>query len=320
MNVVLLAGGTGGAKLAVGLRDVLHGYGDSPAEPAGSLTVVANTADDIEIYGVHVSPDPDLVTYRLANVIGEHGFGIAGEGHTLMDARRQAGEDVWFELGDEDIAVCAARARLLAAGEPLTTAHAAATADYDTGGVRVLPMCDEPVRTVIDTPSGPRGIQQFLIQDHGAAPISAVRYEGIERASATADVIAAIEAADLVLVGPSNPVISVMPILDTPGLSEALERVPAALLAVSPLVSGEVLKGPTAEFVRAAGFESTSSGIAEYYEAHHPSLIDAWIADEPVRGFAHVLADVEMTDPEHTRAVAAEVLRYGSSLAAAGRR
>lgn len=317
MNVALLAGGTGGAKLAVGLRDILHGFGGEPSEQPGRLSVIANTADDIEIHGVHVSPDPDLITFRLAGVLNDHGFGIVGEGHTLMDARRATGEEVWFELGDDDMAVCAARAEALGSGVRLTEAHARATAGYDTGGAAVLPMSDEPVRTTVDTPAGRRGIQQYLIQDRSEPAIDGVRFEGIDSARATPDVLAAIDGADLIVVGPSNPAISVAPILATPGIADALRAATAPVLAVSPFVGGEVLKGPTAKFVAAAGFPATSAGVAGFYESLHPGLIDAWIADDPVPGHAHHLANVAMPDATRTRSVAAEVLRYGSSLAPA---
>lgn len=315
MDVALLAGGTGGAKLAVGLRDLLHGFGETPAERPGRLTVIANTADDIEIYGVHVSPDPDLITFRLAGALADRGFGIAGEAHTLIDARRAAGEEIWFELGDDDMAVCAERARLLAEGATLTDAHRLATVAYQTGGARVLPMSDAPVRTVVNTPQGERGIQQFLIQEKGAAPIESVRFDGIEAAAPTEPVLAAIAAADLVIVGPSNPVISVAPILALSGFAEALKGAGAPVLGVSPFVGGSVLKGPTAAFLEAAGSAATPTGAAEFYRREHPGVIDAWIADEPVDGHPHVLADVAMGAPQQTREVAAEVLRYGASLA-----
>lgn len=318
MRVVLLAGGTGGAKLAVGLRDLLHGFDGSAPEQPGELTVVANTADDIEIYGVHVSPDPDLISFRLAGVLNDQGFGIEGEGHTLMDARRAAGEEVWFELGDDDMAVCALRARALAAGKSLTDAHAEAIASYPSGGARVLPMCDEPVRTVVDTPAGTRGIQQYLIQDRSEPEILGTRFEGIEAARPSAAVRAAITEAELVIVGPSNPVISIAPILAVPGFAELLVDSPAAVLAVSPFVGGAVLKGPTAKFVESEGHPATVSGVADLYDQRHPDLIDAWIGDLPVERRPHVLADVEMSDAATTRSVAAEVLRYGASLARAG--
>lgn len=318
MRVALLAGGTGGAKLAVGLRDILHGFDGEEAEQPGQLSVVANTADDIEIYDVHVSPDPDLITFRLAGVLGGLGFGIEGEGHALMDARRAAGEEVWFELGDEDMRVCAARAEQLSQGSPLTAAHAGATAGYDTGGALVLPMSDHPFRTVVETPEGPRGIQQYLIQDRSGPAIERVRFDGIDAAAVTAQVAAAITEADLIIVGPSNPVISISPILKTPGLADAIWATPAPVLGVSPFVGGEVLKGPTAKFVEAAGFPPTSAGVADYYAAAHGSMIDAWVADDPIPGHAHHLANVAMSDPAKTRSVAAEVLRYGASLPGTG--
>lgn len=313
MDVALLAGGTGGAKLAVGLRDIVHGFGGEAAEQPGQLNVIANTADDIEIYDVHVSPDPDLITFRLAGVLNDLGFGIEGEGRTLMDARRAAGENIWFELGDDDMAVCAARAEALAGGAPLTSAHRTATASYDTGGAAVLPMTDDPVRTIVATPEGDRGIQQFLIQDRSEPTIEAVRFDGIEAAVATDQVLGAIASADLIVIGPSNPVISIAPILATPGITAEIRASRAPVLAVSPFVGGSVLKGPTAKFVEACGQPATTAGVAAYYEAEFAGVIDAWIADEPALG-PHHLANVEMSDPARTRSVAAEVLRYGSSL------
>jgi LPPG:FO 2-phospho-L-lactate transferase len=307
MKVALLAGGTGGAKLAVGIRDALT--------DGGELSVIANTADDIEIYGVHVSPDPDLITFRLAGVIGEHGYGIDGEGHTLMDARRAAGEAVWFELGDDDMAVCAARARALSSGLPLTEAHELATRDYPTGGARVLPVSDQPVRTRVITSEGAVGIQQFLIQLRNEPEILGVEFSGIADARASDAVLAAIDSAELIVVGPSNPVISVAPILATPGVADAVRGARAPVLAVSPIVEGAVLKGPTAAFVEAEGFAATSSGIAAYYAERFPGTIDAWVADEPVAGQPHHLSSVNMPDPAETRRVAEELLRYGASLA-----
>jgi LPPG:FO 2-phospho-L-lactate transferase len=315
MKVALLAGGTGGAKLAVGLRDILHGFDDQAAELPGRLDVIANTADDIEIYDVHVSPDPDLITFRLAGALNAAGYGIEGETHTLMDARRATGEDVWFELGDDDMAVCAERARLLNAGVPLTEAHAKACAAYPTGGARVLPISDDPVRTLIETEAGTRGIQQFLIQDRSEPEILGVKYAGIESAVTTSAVLDAITEADLIIVGPSNPIISVAPIMLVSNLWKSMRDSAAPVLGVSPFVGGAVLKGPTVKFVESAGFEATSKGVADYYESHFPACIDAWIADDHIYGHAHHLAGVEMSSPEQTRAVAAEVLRYGASLA-----
>lgn len=311
MRVALLAGGTGGAKLAVGIRDILHGFDDEPAEQPGQLSVIANTGDDIEIYGVHVSPDPDLITFRLAGVLNDAGYGIEGEGHSLMDARRAAGEEIWFELGDDDLAVCAARQAALDAAAPLTTAHAVATRNYPTGGAEVLPMSDSPVRTVVDTPDGPLGIQQFLIQARSEPSINGVAFNGAEQANATEGVLNAIAAADLIVVGPSNPVISIGPILAVAGIREAMTAASAPVLGVSPFVAGAVMKGPTAKFVESTGHPATPTGVAD----HFGDLIDAWVSDEPVIGHAHHLANVAMPDRGGERSVAAEVLRYGASLA-----
>jgi LPPG:FO 2-phospho-L-lactate transferase len=315
MVVTLLAGGTGGAKLAVGLRDILHGIprGEAPAEP-GQLHVVANTADDIEIYDSYVSPDPDLITFRLAGVLNDAGFGIEGESHTEMDERRAKGEDIWFALGDDDMVVCRERARLLAGGAALTEAHARATAAYDTGGATVLPMCDDPVRTIVGTPAGERGIQEFLIKDRSEPEIDSVTFivnEGGARV--TPQVRAAIVESDLIVIGPSNPVISIRPILSFEVL-EAIIESESPLLAVSPFVGGEVLKGPTAKFLLAEGTTADSQGALEYLRSATGDLLDAFIGDDPVVGLPHHLADVRMANPEEQRSVAEEVLRYGRSL------
>lgn len=315
MVVTLLAGGTGGAKLAVGLRDILHGIpgGAAPTEP-GQLHVVANTADDIEIYDSYVSPDPDLITFRLAGVLNEAGFGIEGELHTEMDARRAAGEDIWFELGDDDIAVCRGRAGFLAEGLPLTEAHIRATAHYDTGGAQVLPMSDDPVRTIIGTPIGERGIQEFLIKDRSQPQIDSVTFVVNEGGSrVTPQVGAAIAASDLIIIGPSNPVISIRPILNFQ-LLEAIIESSAPVLGVSPFVGGEVLKGPTAKFLIAEGTTADSQGAMEYLRSATGDLLDAFIADDPVVGIPHHLANVRMANADEQRSVAEEVLRYGKSL------
>ena len=322
LNVALLAGGTGGAKLAVGLRDILHGFvtetspegrGFDPGLP-GRLDVIANTADDIEIYGVHVSPDPDLITFRLAGVLNAAGYGIEGESHEEMDRRRAAGEEIWFELGDDDLAVCAKRAALLVGDFTLAEAHAEATIDYDTGGARVLPMSDDPVGTLVTTGGEEVDIQRFLIQLRGAAPIDGVRFDGIEEAEPSPEALEAIAAADLIVIGPSNPAISILPILAVPGMAEAIRERGVPVVAVSPVVGGEILKGPTKAFAEAAGFSATPAGIADWYESLHPGLIDAWVADEPVYGHAHHLMKVDMATPELTRIVAGELLRYAQSV------
>lgn len=306
MLIALLAGGTGGAKLAVALRDWLA------ENDAGELRVIANTGDDIEVYGVHVSPDPDLISFRLAGVLNDAGYGIEGEGHDEMDRRRAAGEEIWFELGDDDLAVCRARGSALAGGATQTEAHAVATASYPAGPATVLPMCDEAVRTVVLTPDGPRGLQQFLIQDRSEPDIDVVVFEGIDDARPTAQVLAAIAEADLIVIGPSNPVISIGPILALPGMRAAIDAAKAPVLAVSPYVGGEVLKGPTAKFMAAAGAAAGTAGAAGYYG----DLVDHWIADEPAAGRPTLITDVRIDGADSGRRLAGEIVALAERLRA----
>jgi LPPG:FO 2-phospho-L-lactate transferase len=295
--VVLLAGGTGGAKLARGLLDVV---GDE-------LTVIANTGDDIEIYGAHVSPDPDLVTFWLADLIDDRGWGLAGDTFHVMDGLRELGDDVWFNLGDRDLAFCVRRARRLREGARLTEAIDEQRRALNVPA-RVLPMCDEPVRTQVRNDAGWHGFQEFMIRERAAGPVLDVAFRGAETARVTPEVLAAVEAARAIIVGPSNPVISIGPILAVPDLRKALR---APIVAVSPLVRGEVLKGPTDAFLAWAGHPLTSEGIATHYEG----LIDGLVADERAASIPTLMTDVEMADPAARRRVAEETLAFAAALA-----
>ena len=203
--IAVLAGGTGGAKLAAGLAGV------------ADISVIANTADDIEVYGVHVAPDPDLVSYRIAGIIDERGFGIRGDSFNVMAALAGAGQETWFQLGDRDLAMCLIRTDALARGARLTDAHAEVVRALSLKA-KVLPMSDEPVRTFVGTPAGLRPFQEFMIRDQAEGPISEIELRGLERAAPTPEVLAAIEQAEAIVIGPSNAVISVGPILVLPGL------------------------------------------------------------------------------------------------------
>ncbi len=201
-SVVVLAGGTGGAKLARGMLDVV---GDD-------LTVIANTGDDIEIYGAYVSPDPDLCTFWLADLIDERGWGLRDDSFAVMDGLRDLGVDVWFAVGDRDLAIAIQRRQRLDDGARLTDA----LAELGTAlglQARVLPMADEPVRTRVRCGERWMSLQEFLIRAGAGAPVSAVELDGVDVALATPEVLAAIAAADAIIVGPSNPVISIGPIL-----------------------------------------------------------------------------------------------------------
>lgn len=301
MTVVVLAGGTGGAKLARGMLDVC---GDE-------LVVIANTADDVEVYGAHVSPDPDLVAYWLADRIDERGWGLRGDTFHVMDGLRELGVDVWFNLGDRDLAVCLRRAERLAEGARLTEALDELRAALGVPA-RVLPMTDAPVRTRVLTGGEWWGFQEFMIRRRGEGPVEGVEYEGVRAASPPPEALEAIAAASAIVVGPSNPVLSIGPILAVPGLAEALRAAPAPVVAVSPIVSGAVVKGPTAAFMAWAGQTMDARGIAATYRR----LIDGLVTDERVQLDvpAHATGTL-MADAASRERVARETLDFARSLA-----
>ncbi len=298
MSVVVLAGGTGGAKLARGMLDVA---GDE-------LAVVVNTGDDVEIHGAHVSPDPDLVTFWLADAIDERGWGLAGDTFAVMDALRALGEDVWFNLGDRDLALGIWRARRLAAGDRLTDVTLDAARAYGVAA-RVLPMCDEPVRTWVDGDP----FQEWMIRRGGkaGAPVASVEFRGAAQARATPEVVAAIRDARAVVIGPSNPVISIGPILTVPGVREALAETAAPVVAVSPLVAGRSVKGPTEDFLAHTGHPLSTDGIAAVYAG----LVDGLVADEAALDLPTLRTDVLMGDAAGRERLARAALEFALALA-----
>lgn len=289
--VAVLAGGTGGAKLAAGLAALTD------------VNVIANTGDDIDIYGAHVSPDPDLVTWWLAGIIDERGWGIAGD--TFEEMKRQ--DDPWFQLGDRDLELCRLRTEAMRTSR-LTEAHAGVV---DAVGVkqRVLPMSDDRVRTQVRTPRGLRPLQEFLIVDEAAGPIEEVVLEGIDAARPTPEVAEALATAETIVIGPSNPVISIGPILAVPGIRTALREAPAPVVAVSPFVGGRAIKGPTEDFCRSAGIELSAQGIAD----HYGDVIDGVVADEPVEGVPALVTDTLMTDAASRETLARKILDFAES-------
>jgi LPPG:FO 2-phospho-L-lactate transferase len=266
VRVVLLAGGTGGAKLGAGIQE----------EVGGELAVIANTGDDIEALGVHVSPDPDLVTYWLSGEIDEErGWGIRDDSFTVFERLKQLGAPEWFGLSDRDLAACLYRRQFLADGGRLTEAQAQIARGLGVAA-RVLPMTDEPVRTKVLTDHGRRDLQEYLILDGGKPEVRGVELDGIAEARPTDEVVNAFRAADVIVIGPSNPVISIGPILAVPGMREAIAASPAPVVAVSPYVAGAVVKGPTDRFMEGIGRPTTAAGVASLYAG----LIDAMVVDE----------------------------------------
>jgi LPPG:FO 2-phospho-L-lactate transferase len=303
MSVACLAGGTGGAKLAAGLQDIV----------GAELAVIANTGDDTEVHGLLVCPDPDLITYWLAGEIDEQrGWGIRDDAFVVHERLQRLGAPGWFGLSDRDLATCLYRTHFIDEGGTLTAAQAQIARALGVRG-RVLPMCEQPVRTRVRTAAGWRGLQEFLILEHAEAPIEGVELEGIGAATPTPEVLAALAAAEAIIVGPSNPVISIGPILAVPGMREALAASPAKVVAVSPLVGGRAVKGPTDAFVATLGRPVTAAGVASLYEG----LIDAIVVDpgDPGPADIPVLARATLMEgAEGRRTVAGAVLEFAREL------
>jgi LPPG:FO 2-phospho-L-lactate transferase len=271
--------------------------------------VIANTGDDIEVYGVHVSPDPDLITYWLADQIDERGYGLRGDTFEVMAALEAAGRPTWFRLGDRDLAMCLIRTELLRTGRRLTEAHSAVV-DAMGVGARVLPMSDEPVETWIGVAGRLLPFQEYMIVARAPGPIEAVELRGAEAARPTDDVLTAGAEADVIVIGPSNPVISIGPILALPGMREALAAAAAPVVAVSPLVGGRAVKGPTDAFCAYAGIEPTATGIARAYA----DVLDGVVADEEVAGVPGRVTDTVMDGVDAARRLAAESVEFAASL------
>jgi LPPG:FO 2-phospho-L-lactate transferase len=301
-DIVILSGGTGGAKLARGIADV--------AGPE-RLSVIVNTGDDIEIYGAHVSPDPDLVSFWLADTIDDRGWGLRDDSFAVMDALRELGVEVWFNLGDRDLAWCLERARMLADGLSPTAALARLNEAIDVCA-RVLPMSDDPVRTWVRTGSaGWCAFQEFMIRERAQGLIEGLEYRGAEQARASTQVLAAIAAARVIVIGPSNPLASIAPILAVPGIHEALQAARAPVVAVSPIVGGEVLKGPTASFMAFGALECSADGVADFYG----ELLAGIVADEDVARLTTLQTDTRMDDASARARVAEQTLSFADALA-----
>lgn len=276
-----------------------------------SLTVIANTGDDIETYGGYVSPDPDLVSFWLADRIDARGWGIDGDSFTVMDMLRELGEDVWFNLGDQDLAIAIKRAQYLAEGRTLTEAQLELSRRL---GVQspVLPMSDRPVRTRVLADGHWWALQEFLIKARGRGEVQDVQFRGAREAGATPEVLGAIELADVIVIGPSNPIISIGPMLALEELREALIGSAAPVIAVSPIVGGEILKGPTAAFMRHRGVEVSARGLAQLYEG----VIDALVTDDELDlPLPSLRTDLLMDGAEGRARLARDTLEFARSVA-----
>jgi LPPG:FO 2-phospho-L-lactate transferase len=312
VRVCALAGGVGGAKLSAGLQEALA---------PGDLSVVVNTADDFDPWGLRVCPDLDTVMYTLAGVANpETGWGLAGESFAFLEALAGYGEDTWFKLGDRDLATHVLRTQKLRQGETLTGATESLARALGVPGP-ILPMCDEKVSTMLKTPAGLLEFQEYFVRRRQRDEVLGVDLVGIENARPTGAVLEAVSGADVIVFCPSNPVVSLGPILSVPGMRDALAAATAPKVAVSPIVGGKALKGPADRMLRSLGHEVSSAGVAALYEG----LLDGMVvdrADEGQRGDIEALGmrvlstDAVMHDPPDRARLAREVLEFGAGLGA----
>ena len=310
--VVALSGGIGGAKLVCGLSRIV---------PADDLMVIANTGDDFEHLGLAISPDLDTVMYALAGLQEEQrGWGRRDETWTFMAALAALNGETWFQLGDSDLALHVERTRRLREGENLSSI----TADFCRHlGVpaRLVPMTDDKVRTRLDTETGWLAFQDYFVRRRCAPAVREVRYEGAATARPHSDVLAALGSPRLraVVICPSNPLLSIEPILAVAGMREAIARCAAPVLAVSPIIGGRAVKGPTAKIMAELGLPVSATAVAERYR----DLLDGYVIDEAdasgVHGFAFpvTITRTLMRTPEDQDGLARHVLARADALAKA---
>ena len=308
-GVVALSGGIGGAKLALGLSRLV---------PGERLVIVANTGDDFEHLGLRISPDLDTLMYTLAGLANlKAGWGRAGETWTFMAALERLGGEAWFLLGDGDLATHVERTRRLAAGEALSTI----TADFCRRlGVapHLLPMSDQPVRTVVRTPDGELDFQRWFVERRCEPVVLSLRFAGIEDALPHPEWMHEVARPDTgaIVICPSNPLISIDPVLALPGVKAVLRDAPAPVIAVSPIIGGDSVKGPSAKMMRELGLPVAAHAVA----AHYAGLIDGYVLDEADASEAERIAVPCLTTPTLMREesdkvrLAAEVLRFAEKL------
>jgi LPPG:FO 2-phospho-L-lactate transferase len=302
--VTVLAGGVGGARLAHGM------------DLAGTdLTVVVNVADDVELHGLAISPDLDTVTYTLAGLADEErGWGVVGETYAALDAMGRLGEDTWFTLGDRDLATHVVRTARLRGGAPLSAVTAQLTAAL---GVRprVVPVSDDRVATLVDTPAGRLGFQEYFVGRRHADDVLGVVYDGIDAARPAPGVVEAVRDADVVVIAPSNPFLSVEPVLAVAGVREALSGSRARRVAVSPIVGGRAIKGPLAEMIPTlAGRPPSAGAIAAHYGELLSGLVVERGDEAGIARVAVLATDTIMRGARERKALATAVLAFGERL------
>ena len=309
-RIAVLCGGIGGVKLVEGLQELL---------PAEALSVVCNTGDDQEFWGLHVSPDVDTVLYTLAGLINrDQGWGLDSESFQALELLERYGEPTWFKLGDRDLATHVLRTDLLRQGVRLTDI----TADLARRlgiGCQVIPMSDDRLRTKVVTPDGVLDFQDYFVRRRYEPPVEEVRYEGADKAMPSPEAVAAILSATTIILAPSNPIASIGPMLAVSGLRQALAQASGMRIAVSPLIGGEAVKGPTVPMMQAAGLAISPVGVSQAYEG----LIDAMVIDrqdvayKPTleeHGLKVLVTDTLMEGFEGRLRLAAEVLDFKAAV------
>ncbi|MDO8691832.1 MAG: 2-phospho-L-lactate transferase [Dehalococcoidia bacterium] len=307
--IVALAGGFGGAKMAQGLYRVL---------PPDHLTVIVNTADDVNAFGLRVCPDLDTVMYTLSGLFNRRrGWGIRGDSFHTLEMLGRYGEPTWFRVGDRDMATHLLRSKLLAAGATLTEATHELCRRLGINAT-LLPMCNEPVSTSVDTPEGTLSFQEYFVHRGGRVKASGLRYEGVENAGLTEEVVRALHSASRIVICPSNPLLSIAPILSVPGLRGILHSLACPIIAVSPLVAGKAIRGPLDRLLQDLGYATTQATIASLYADFLDGLVidrsDALEAPNvETLGVSTLMANTVMSGTPSREALARRVLEFTPS-------
>jgi len=305
MNVVVLAGGLGGSRLARALAETIDPH---------ELTVVGNVGDDLEVLGLHVSPDLDTILYTLTGRLDESkGWGRASETWTALETVAELGGESWFRLGDLDLGVHLVRTQALRAGEPLSAVTARLARAFGLEAA-LLPATDDRLRTWLETPAGELPFQEWFVARGHRDEVDGVRFEGDEAATPAPGVLEALEAADLIAIAPSNPFVSIGPILAVSPIREAIERRHAPAVAVSPLIGGEAVRGPAARMLRRLRGGTGPQQVTDCYDG----LIDALVIDEAdadeEAGIRTIVTRTLMDDADGRRRVAEAVLETAGAL------
>ncbi|MBF6599781.1 MAG: 2-phospho-L-lactate transferase [Dehalococcoidia bacterium] len=304
MDVTVLAGGVGAARFLEGLVQVM---------PAERLTVISNVGDDEEFFGLHVSPDIDTVIYTLAGVIDpERAWGLAGESYALLDAIRRFGYETWFTLGDRDLATHVFRTQLLRDGATISEATRHIAEAFGIG-CTLLPVTDDRLRTIVETDAGVLAFQEYFVKRRTEDDVRGVRFAGVDAAAPAPGVLDALASTDVVIVAPSNPVVSIGPILAVRGVRAALRATGARVAAVSPIIAGKTVKGPADRMMAALGMVPSAVGVAEAYQDFLDVLVidveDAALAPAiEAAGVRAVVAQTVMRGRPEKRALAEAVL------------